>query len=184
MSTHIELKLRCDSKAHFEAWLDAQGLMQDSIDEDGKPTRVPVSGVQIAELGPITQVPAVLGPDFTVITPAVVDTAYHVDVRFYSPNLYERDTWTRNGKQPPVLAEDFYETITKNIAQTEVVVVDGKDVTVAKDAIDCVSITADIKAATEVVSETKDGVKVAPGYYDAVSGVAIVTPATPRHTWC
>jgi hypothetical protein len=178
MTTHIELKLRCDSKAHFEAWLDAQGLMRDSTDEDGKPTRVPTPGVEIVELGPIVQKPAVYGNglDQPATVAAVIDTAYHVDIRVHSPNFYQREAMERQGKEEPVLSTDLFETITADYQEPKL---DGE-----KTVYETSALAADFTDKVERVGRMIGDVKLAPAYYDMATGVSICVPATPRHVWC
>ena len=47
--------------------------------------------ILIDDIGPIVITPAVIGPDGTVITPAVMDNAYHANVRVLRPYITEVD---------------------------------------------------------------------------------------------
>jgi hypothetical protein len=67
--------------------LKNRGLLVDGTDVDGPFTNRPVDGLRIVEIGPITITPAVLsaGPGSSVVTPAVVDTAYHANIWIVEP---------------------------------------------------------------------------------------------------
>lgn len=52
-----------------------------SLDADGN--LVPLLGIGIDEIGPITKVPAVLDEDGTVLTPAIVVEGHHVNLLAY-----------------------------------------------------------------------------------------------------
>jgi hypothetical protein len=92
----LELKLRCDTKDDFDAWMKASGLVE-------------VPGVETVELGPIGD-----------------DTAFHADVRVASVNAYEREAWLRRGREAPDdLPQDAFEMLTvagrKSMVGVEVV---------------------------------------------------------------
>jgi hypothetical protein len=51
-----------------------------TLAEDGE-TLIPVSGVFIDEIGPVTKTPAVIDKDGNEVTPAVVITGHHANIR-------------------------------------------------------------------------------------------------------
>lgn len=67
----MDLMYRATDKAAWDAYAASMGLTA-----DGYP-----SGCYIDEIGSIVQTPAVIGQDGTILTPAVMDDRYHVNVR-------------------------------------------------------------------------------------------------------
>lgn len=51
----------------------------------------PQTEIFIDEIGPIVITPAVYNPDGTILTPAVIDNAYHANVRVIYPYITEAD---------------------------------------------------------------------------------------------
>lgn len=179
----LDFKLRCSSRAHFEAWMIAKGFASMETPKDSKEEVFTLNpDVQIAEIGQITQIPAVMKPGtFEVQTPAVIDTAYHVDVRIISTSGYQRDAYERQGKPVPKdLREDLYEAQTKDLPQT----VEVAGVKQEASFFDRTAIGAEMELKTGRLAGVTNGVKRAAGYVDADAGVAIITPLTPRHIWC
>jgi hypothetical protein len=66
-----DLMYRATDKATWDAWAALVSLTYDD-----RP-----NGCYIDEIGPVVVTPAVVGPDGTIITPAVMDNRYHVNVR-------------------------------------------------------------------------------------------------------
>jgi hypothetical protein len=55
-----------------------------TLAEDGE-TLIPVPGVSIDEIGPVTKTPAVIDKDGNEVTPAVVITGHHANIRVTGP---------------------------------------------------------------------------------------------------
>jgi hypothetical protein len=69
-----DLMYRATDEATWDAWAAIVSLTYDD-----RP-----NGCYIDEIGPVVVTPAVIGPDGTIITPAVMDNRYHVNVRLVS----------------------------------------------------------------------------------------------------
>jgi hypothetical protein len=67
-----DLMYRADTKAAWDAYASDMAL----TDDEGRPL-----GCYIDEIGPIVVTPAVIGPDGEIVTPAVMDDRWHVNVR-------------------------------------------------------------------------------------------------------
>jgi len=88
----IDIMVRADTRADFRAAAVFYGLI--SI-VDGEVIFAP--GVDLDPIGPIVKTPAVMSGDgLTVITPAVMDTRWHCNMRIHRSAL-ERD---ENGERP------------------------------------------------------------------------------------
>lgn len=74
----IEVCAWATSREIALAFMQAVGIAEE---RDG--VLVPLIDVQIDEIGPITKTPAVLDAEGNEITPAVVITGHHVNVRYY-----------------------------------------------------------------------------------------------------
>lgn len=48
---------------------------------------LPSDGILVDEIGPIITTPATIGPDGEIVTPAVVDDHWHVNLRIISPDI-------------------------------------------------------------------------------------------------
>ena len=175
-----EIRLRCDSREQFIAWMVAKGMGElagpprkgNELDPP-EGTFIPKPGVQWEEIGPIVQVPAVMKPGtFEVQTPAIVDPAFHVDLRIVDVNYYT-----------PSDEPDVYEMITEGKAQTTEVIKNSKVEVVAATADDATTLM-DAVATTELTARMVNGIKQAAGTRDDAAGVAIINPSTPRHVWC
>ena len=78
----MDLMYRATDKATWDAYAASKGLTA-----DGMP-----SGCYIDEIGPIVQIPAVIGPDGEIVTPAVMDDRHHVNVRvIHLPTVTDED---------------------------------------------------------------------------------------------
>lgn len=71
-----DLMYKSTDKTTWDAFMLSSGL---AVENEGAAYLAP--NVLVDEIGPIVITPAVLAPDGTVITPAVVDEAWHVNVR-------------------------------------------------------------------------------------------------------
>jgi hypothetical protein len=94
-----DLMYRAADKASWDAWAAIV-----SITYDGYP-----NGCYIDEIGPVVVTPAVVGPDGEIITPAVMDNRYHVNVRLTQiagprPDPLPED-YVPQGHDPAVLAQ-------------------------------------------------------------------------------
>lgn len=75
----VDLFIREEVGGDWIAALTSHGIVE-GLSEEGEV--IPSVGVNLDVIGPVTLVPAVLSADgLTVITPAVVDTRVHVNVR-------------------------------------------------------------------------------------------------------
>lgn len=75
----IDLTFRCFSRARWIAVATARGIYTGSVDENGK--EVVASGFVVDEIGSIVLTPAVLDANGNVVTPAVMDTWYWINLR-------------------------------------------------------------------------------------------------------
>jgi len=94
----IDLMFRATDKASWDAFAEASGLT-----DEGNPI-----GCYIDEIGPVVITPAVVGPDRTILTPAVMDDRHHVNLRLSQPfSTYEDADGdiVEVGHNPAILAE-------------------------------------------------------------------------------
>jgi hypothetical protein len=94
-----DLMYRATDEATWDAWAAIVSLTY-----DGHP-----NGCYIDEIGPVVVTPAVVGPDGEIITPAVMDNRYHVNVRLTQiagprPDPLPED-YASQGHDPAVLAQ-------------------------------------------------------------------------------
>jgi len=94
-----DLMYRATDEATWDAWAAIVSLTY-----DGHP-----NGCYIDEIGPVVVTPAVVGPDGEIITPAVMDNRYHVNVRLIQiagplPDPLPED-YVPQGHNPAVLAQ-------------------------------------------------------------------------------
>jgi hypothetical protein len=94
-----DLMYRATDEATWDAWAAIVSLTY-----DGHP-----NGCYIDEIGPVVVTPAVVGPDGEIITPAVMDDRYHVNVRLTQiagplPDPLPED-YVPQGHNPAVLAQ-------------------------------------------------------------------------------
>jgi hypothetical protein len=94
-----DLMYRAADEATWDAWAAIVSLTY-----DGHP-----NGCYIDEIGPVVVTPAVIGPDGEIITPAVMDDRYHVNVRLTQiagprPDPLPED-YVPQGHDPAVLAQ-------------------------------------------------------------------------------
>lgn len=94
-----DLMYRAADEATWDAWAAIVSLTY-----DGHP-----NGCYIDEIGPVVVTPAVVNPDGDIITPAVMDDRYHVNVRLTQiagprPDPLPED-YVPQGHDPAVLAQ-------------------------------------------------------------------------------
>ncbi len=102
----LDLQVRADTRAGFEAAAEAENLLV----RDGEDNLRPAPGVLIDPLGPVVITAAELDAEGNVVTPAVKDNRYHVNLRITAPALTAADAdgfpnwertaiqWTQNGE--------------------------------------------------------------------------------------
>ena len=94
----VDLMFKAADRAAWGAFTAEVGLT-----DDGNP-----NGCLIDEIGPIVVTPAVINPDGSILTPAVLDNSHHVNVRLTQiagplPDPLP-DDYVQQGHDPAVLA--------------------------------------------------------------------------------
>jgi len=82
-SGFVDAICRADTKAAWEAAALSQNLLVD----DPERGLIPAPGANIDVLGPVVITEAVLDDEGNEVTPAVMDTRYHVNLRIAEPML-------------------------------------------------------------------------------------------------
>lgn len=93
----MDLMYRATDRAAWDAFTLASGLVADGN----------LNGCLIDEIGPVITTPAVIGEDGEIITPAVMDDRWHVNLRLtetFSTSTDEEGNVTTTGHDPAVLA--------------------------------------------------------------------------------
>ncbi len=96
---YVDCICRAESQ---EAW-EAAALADHLLSEDAQGNLIPIEGATIDVLGPVELAPAVLDAQGDVVTPAVMDERYHVNLRLH-PDLPWQPiaiNWTENGIADP-----------------------------------------------------------------------------------
>jgi len=88
----LDYSVRADDQATFDAVALSVGMLEEVELDDGGTVLRPAKGINISRIGPVTLTPATYDDEGEVVTPAVVDDRYHVDVRL-SPAATERGLW-------------------------------------------------------------------------------------------
>ena len=85
----LDAMLRADTMAEFEAGLKLAGVWVQVEDEWQL-----APGMELDVIGPITLTAAVYGDDYIIVTPAVVDSRIHANLRL-SPEVVARNEWKK-----------------------------------------------------------------------------------------
>lgn len=94
----VDAMLRADTTAEFEAGLKMSGIW---VQVDGLWQLAPGMGLDV--IGPIVLTAAVYGDDDTLVTPSIVDSRIHANLRLSSAVVSRNEwkkwaiTWTQNG---------------------------------------------------------------------------------------
>lgn len=98
--TFIDMIVRADTKGYWESVARDWGLLDGS--------KRPADGVSVDVVGPVEITPAVVDVNGEVVTAAVYDTRYHVNVRVRDTFDWEPFAlkWTRDGQPVAANAEE------------------------------------------------------------------------------
>jgi hypothetical protein len=78
-----DILIRAFSRARWQAVAVNRGILIDGIDAQGQPALYPAPGIGVDEIGNMQVTPAVLDAQGNVVTPAVIDTWWSVNLRLY-----------------------------------------------------------------------------------------------------
>lgn len=78
----FDLMYKSTTKETWDAFALSSGL---AVDQDG--SIYPAENVLIDEIGPIVTTPAVYDEDGDIVTPAIVDESWHVNIRLTSDSF-------------------------------------------------------------------------------------------------